>query len=76
MVMIVKYQGCTFVVLNISGVDVFFKNISGVHYCGCKHIRGPFLWLLTYQGCMFVVVNISGVHVCSCKHIRGACLWL
>ena len=54
----------------------FVLNISGVHYCGCKHIRGAFLWLLTYQGCMFVVVNISGVHFCSCKHIRGACLWL
>ena len=47
-------------------------NISGVHVCGCKHIRGGCLWLLTYQGCMFFVLNILGVHVCGCKRIRGA----
>ena len=51
-------------------------NISGVHVCGLKHIRGACLWLKLYQGCIFVVVNISGVHVCGLKHIRGACLWL
>ena len=47
-------------------------NISGVHFCGLKHIRGACLWLLAYQGCTFVVLNISGVHVCGFKHIRGA----
>ena len=50
-------------------------NISGVHVCGCKHIRGACLWLFAYQGCIFMVLNISGVHVCDLKHIRGAHLW-
>ena len=54
---------------------IFVVNISGVHVCGCEHIRGACLCLLTYQWCMFVVLNISGVHFCGCKDIRGACLW-
>ena len=48
-------KSCSRKLFHFSHVCMFVVlNISGVHICGLKHIRGACLWSYTYQGCMFV----------------------